>query len=82
MAQSDHDAELAYMADPSKCPFCGNDDLGWEAIDAAAPLRAICSVYCEQCGAKWMEIYKMTAVTIEQEGRVSQQIIKAMRDRK
>lgn len=50
----------AYLADPTKCPYCGSHD--------------ICSTInnserdeCENCGAEWGAIYTLTDITITRE---------------
>ncbi len=54
-----HEQLEAYFNDPSRCVFCGSDQLEGDAITVEngtcrQPMR------CLECGANWDDVYTLT----------------------
>lgn len=71
MTSLTHEQKAAYIADPTKCPFCGQktSQIGscglWGYGVPCGGYEDNCG--CVHCGAKWKEHYTLTDITVTRE---------------
>lgn len=59
------EAEAAYLADPSVCPYCGNSDIEGEGVDIQDNgRRAMQETTCTECCARFYTYFTLTRVTV------------------
>lgn len=59
------EAEAAYVADPSVCPYCGNFDLEGEGVDIQDNgRRAMQEITCSRCYASFYTYFTLTRVSV------------------
>jgi hypothetical protein len=59
----------AYLKDPGGCPYCGSTNLGSDAFDTDDDV-AWRPVECDNCEAKWGEVYKINGFEPDRGPRV------------
>ena len=58
-------SQAAYIKDAGKCPCCNSDQIEGGPVQIDGP-SAWQSISCNDCGARWADIYTLSSYEIEE----------------
>jgi transcription elongation factor Elf1 len=56
----------AYLENSSSCPFCGESDIEGSSVEIDSG-GAWQNIDCNNCGAKWQDVYTLTDIIVTHE---------------
>lgn len=60
-------AKEQYLRNPSRCPFCGTNNITASEGENVLPLKYVQQVKCLKCKEEWKDVFTLTDIFPEDE---------------